>query len=326
MKRVIPKQIDIEVTSKCNLECRYCPAVTNPNATGHMDYGLFESIIERVDFPTTIVPWLNGEPMLHPRYNEMIQLIVKKDLPAYITTNGHFWRQDIFDLITEKNSIYQIIFSLDGLHHEGFNSIELARPGTDRRLVVSNIVRFMELADMKGRNIDIAVKICERGQDYEEIENFIHEWLLNGVDYVCVGRTLELSAIRGMRHYPCQYSDNNFMVVKWDGRLVACAYNDQVTNESALYFGQMDKTTPLLDIYNNEAYSKFRRDQRKGLFPEPCQTCGFAYTGTGMKGILRFRNPALNIGDIYYHNDYYNKMFSLKRSWKDDEYYGYHKE
>jgi len=311
-----PKQIDIEVSSHCNLKCRFCPGLDSTFM--HMDVELFESIIDRVNFKTTIVPWLNGEPLLHPEYPRMLQAIEKKNLRYYITTNGMIWRDDVFDIILDqKSSCYQLIISLDGMLNS--RSIELARPGTKVNRVWETIKTVLK---RKPQNLDLAVKICRRGQDYEEIEQYISFWLEHGVDYVCVGDALiEEENPVGFRSNPCQYSDNNFMVIKVDGRLVRCAYNDLATNDEQYSFGVMDKTTPLLEIYNNDFYTRFREDQNSGIYPGPCDTCGISYTGHGMSGSIKFRNPHLIQDTIYYQRDYYNSFFSLKEKRKSPEYY-----
>lgn len=316
MSFLIPKQIDIEVTSACNLKCLYCPGLgTKPR---HIDVDLFKSIIDRVDFPTTIVPWLNGEPLLHPQYLELLKYTDEHNLRYYITTNGTVYKQDVFDYITRGGTnCYQIIVSLDGL--PGSNSIHLARPGTQEKTVYRTIDYLVH--NKKG-NIDIAVKICRRGQDWEEIEKYISFWLKYGVDYVCVGDSLiEDKNKVGFRKYPCQYSDNNFMVIKVDGRLVRCAYNVEATNNEKYSFGVVDKETPLLELYNQPELKEFREKQRNGIFEGPCLKCGFPYTGQGFAGMITFRDQDLIQEDIYYHRDYYNQFFSLKKKLKKPEYY-----
>jgi len=316
---LIPKQIIIENTTACNLKCRYCPGLGTESI--HMDFDYFKSIIDRVNFDTTIVPWCNGEPLLHPHYPEMLECIEGKKLRYYITTNGMLFRREVFDILTRKNSsCYQVIFSLDGL--PGSNSVNLARSGTDIHKVFNTIISVIELKKINNAKLDIAVKICRRGQDYQEIEEYVSYWLKKGVDFVIVGDALiEDKNPKGFRRYPCQYSDNNFMVIKVDGRLVRCAYNDAATNDPKYSFGIVDKKTDLLKLYNGKKITEFREQQNNGKFPEPCDTCGISYTGTGFRGEIQFRNPDLLQHKIYYQKDYYNSFFSLKRKWKKPEYY-----
>ena len=289
-----------------------------------MDFDFFTSVIDRIDFDCTVVPWLNGEPLMHPRYYEMIKYITDRDIPCYITTNGTIWNEDLFGHILQREgtSCYQIIFSLDGLWDEKSRSIEKARPGTDREVVRENIQNFLNLKIYNHSPIDTCVKICRRGQDYEEIEDYVIYWLQQpGIDFVCVGGALVDDDVDDMRVYPCQYSDNNFMVIKSDQRVAFCAYNDEMTNNPDYAVGVLDKTTPLLDFYNNEKYTKFREDQRNGIFHEPCKSCGFAYTGHGIVGVVHFRREGVDFGPVYYHQDYYNQFFSLKKKLKRNEYY-----
>lgn len=322
MSPLVPKQIIIEVTNRCNLSCRFCPLVESEYPIGDMSLDFFKSIVDRIDFPTVVVPWMNGEPLLHPKYYEMIKYLVDKDLPCYITTNGHFYNKELFDLITEENSCYQIIVSLDGVFDPYSRSIELARPGSNRGKVGENIYKFLRLKKRKGNNIDLAVKLCHRGQDFEEIERYIQFWLNQEIDYVCVGKTLIGEVPVGMRIHLCQYSHNNFMVIRWDGKLVACVYNDEMTNKNAFPLGEVDFSTPLLDIYNNSAYKTLREGHSIGVFPPPCNICGFAYTGAGMSGTIKFRNPLFQSQTIFYKRDYYNEFFSLTDKSKENNYYG----
>ena len=325
MEQIKPTGVNIEVSSKCNLQCKGCIINARSGNGEHMDVELFKSIIDRINWECTVVPWISGEPLLHPDYAEMIQHIIESGHRAYITTNGHFWNEDFFQAITEKNSIYQIIFSIDGIPEPFSNGIELARPGSNRALLMENLERFIELKLSKGDNLDLCIKICERGQDWEEIENFIAYFLgKRGVDYVAVGKMLDRPADVGSRIYPCRQIGGMFMGIRADGEVVACPYNPACFNDNYFQFGNVRNDTPLLDIYNNEKMTKQRENHKKGIFEGPCETCGFAYTGEGFLGHIQFRDKKLkelHPGGVYWHNDYYNQFFSTRnkkvgQSWK----------
>lgn len=319
----VPRQVVLEVSAKCNLRCIGCPINTDKSGGGFMDLGFFKSVVDRINFPTTVVPWLNGEPLLHPQYGEMVDYLIEKKQRFYTTTNGHFWRDDFFQRVMAPDSTcYQILFSLDGLPLPTSRSIELARPGSDRKQVLSTIYRALKLKQVLNSKIDIAVKMCERGQDYEEFERFISYWLGEGVSYVCIGKMLENENVKkGFRIFPCRYFDDMAMEIRWNGRVVPCSYHDKVINDGVLPMGVLDRETSLLDFYNNEAYRTLRALHRSGDFPPPCDTCGFAYCGDGFKGEVFFKNENLGYRKIFYHEDYYNRFYSFveKRkgvSWK----------
>ena len=318
-----PKFLDIEVTTACMFKCVGCPVVTNPKENvGHMDVDLFKSIVDRakVEVPEArFVPWLLGEPLLHPRYLEMIKYVDEAGFKYYITTNGMIYNEELFKYITcPESNCYQIIFSLDGLPVKESRSIEIARPGSDRGKILSTINRFGMLKLAVGSKMDMAVKICDRGQDYEEVENYIYYWLQYPfIDYVVSGKLLTVNNTGGMRMYPCRYADNQFMVIKWDGDFVACGYCLDAHNNRKLTLGKVDKTTPLMEIYNNPVATEFRENQRKGIWHPVCKECGFSYSGYGFDGIVEFKDPEKKkMGKLHTSNDYYNIFYSRLSTWE----------
>lgn len=218
--------------------------------------------------------------------------------------------------------------SLDGLPDAKSRSIELCRPGSDRRMVLHNIYEYISMAaDIEHHNhphTALGIKICHRGQDWEEVEDYVAFWLSEpGVDFVIVGEMLAYDDTPGLRIHPCQYSDDVFMMIRADGSLVLCMYNDAIINGGANPMGQLDTTTDLLEVYNNENYTRFREDQRNGIFHGPCKTCGFAFTGAGFEGQIKFRDESKYSDTVYYHRDYYNHFFSKTHKIRRNTFYGY---
>lgn len=329
----VPKQIIIEPTSRCNLACLGCPIFLETGyEPGDMDVGYFKSIVDRVVTEgldnTTLVLFFNGEPLIHPRYTEMVQYVVDRKVPAYITTNGTIWNQELFELVMQPNSIYQLIVSIDGLFEEWSNSIEIARPGTIRKVLWRNMNRLLELRDfyapegwqdaeaagdhsVRHSHVDLATKMVARGQDFAEVEKYVDYWLGRGTSYVCVGRMLDGDVDSRQRIHPCQYFDPNFMCVRWDGRVVACAYNEGMSNEDKAQLGHLPQDGSLVEFYNNPSYQQIRWEQEQGIFKDPCDTCGFNYTGMGWDGTVKFRDQQFTQLPISYHRDYYNEFYSL---------------
>lgn len=317
----IPKQVIVEVSSKCQLRCIGCPVNDAGGKGALMDMDLFKSIIDRINFDTTVIPWMNGEPLLHPQYAEMVKYITDRGHRCYITTNGMIWNDELFNHITNNTSCYQIIFSINGLPWT--ESAELAQPGIDTEKVYEHIQRFGRLKESKHSKIDMAVKICQRGQDWEEIENYIGYWLNKSfIDYVCYGKMLSGESKSGQRTASCQYFDNNFLILRTDGSSRLCAYNPEIVNGNANPVGVLKPGESLLDFYNNASFKKYRELQDKGIYSGPCETCGFAYSGMGMSGKIEFRDKYLkSLGPVNFRQDYYNQFYSLKDKSKPDSYY-----
>jgi hypothetical protein len=206
---------------------------------------------------------------------------------------------------------------MDGMPESG--NMSKARPGTNEALLVERVKWLIATKKLMGSKKNIAVKICDRGQDYGEIEEYIRYWLEHGVDYVCTGKRLEYETQVPMRRHPCQYIDSQFMVIRWDGSLILCSYNDEAANSMDWVYGNVGKTEDLLALYNSPAISEKRANQAMGIFSKPCDKCGFAYTGHGLTGEIEFRDwPGQK---IYHSADYYNGFYSLVKQWKPREYY-----
>jgi len=321
----VPKMVIVEVTNKCNLQCKYCPTVTNKGyPVGNMSLEMFKGIVDAIvkEFPadTPICNWMLGEPFMNPDYLEMCRYLSQKKLSFYVTTNLTIWNEELVRfLLSEESTCYQIIVSMDGLPWT--NSMKIARPGTDQEVLLRNIKHLLAIKESLKSTKDFAVKICERGQDWAEKEEYIQHWLnTNGVDYVCMGKILQGDNEVSMRYAPCQFFDRNFMAFRWDGKLVLCDYNDKAVNEGALSYGQYKVGDSLLELYNNEFITMLRDNQDKGIFFEPCKSCSYAYTGAGFVGEIQFRNDKVK-KPVYYSQDYYNQFFSLKLKRKPATFY-----
>lgn len=321
MERVVPKQIYVEVTNRCNLQCKGCPSVTNEGfPIGDMPLEFFKSVVDRIDWECTIIPFMNGEAFLHPKYDEMVRYLNEKGKRFYLTTNLTCMRKSIFvEAMKEGSGCYQIIVSLDALFGNG--NISKTRPGSDEGLIKKNLYELLALKREMKSKVEIALKLCRRGQDWGEIEKFVQFWLNDSdIDHIVVGNIFTGSNEESMRTEPCRNIDNNFMIMRWDGTLLPCTLNTKVVNTGALSYGRLGLTDDLIEMYNNPVISKMRKDQNEGKYCDICAHCSFAYTGVGYKGKVSFRSDPGK--EYWYSADYYNTHFSRNKNWKPNSWYG----
>lgn len=102
MKTIYPRPIrdihQIEVTTRCNLKCKYCPHFPNlPRAKEDMSWDTFEAALSLVSFycrqgtQTELSLTGIGESLLHPEFLPMVQRAretIGPDRPLTVTTNG----------------------------------------------------------------------------------------------------------------------------------------------------------------------------------------------------------------------------------------------
>ena len=99
------KKIYIEITINCNLKCDFC--IKNDRNNKFMTIDEFYTILDKVRGYTKYLYFhILGEPLLHPKINEFID-IASKNYNVNITTNGY-----LIDRVKNNKNIRQLNISL----------------------------------------------------------------------------------------------------------------------------------------------------------------------------------------------------------------------
>ena len=93
------KQIYVEITNICNLDCSFCPKNSRPKK--FMTIEEFDVIISSIaPLTKTICLHIMGEPLLHPNIKEIFEICKSKNLNVYLTTNGTLIKKNL-DLLKQ---------------------------------------------------------------------------------------------------------------------------------------------------------------------------------------------------------------------------------
>ena len=88
--KIANRNIDIELTNRCNATCDFCPREKTPKQ-GFMAWDVFEKSVERIlalgNHGRVFFTGL-GEPMLHPRFLEYVRYGIAQGLNVGICSNG----------------------------------------------------------------------------------------------------------------------------------------------------------------------------------------------------------------------------------------------
>lgn len=117
------KKVYIEITSVCNLACSFCPPTAR--AKGLIKVEQFNHILDEIR-PHTKYIYLHvkGEPLLHPRIDQLLDAAHAKGFKVNITTNGTLIKKNCEKLLG-KPALRQINFSLHSFDgHEGSENRE----------------------------------------------------------------------------------------------------------------------------------------------------------------------------------------------------------
>ncbi|GGA33589.1 radical SAM/SPASM domain-containing protein [Psychrobacillus lasiicapitis] len=134
------KKMYIEITSVCNLACSFCPPTARKANILKVDK--FNEILDQIK-PHTKYIYLHvkGEPLLHPRVDQLLDAADAKGFKVNITTNGTLLKKNRHKLLG-KPALRQMNFSLHSFDgHEG---------STDREGYLAEILSFAKEAAAQG--------------------------------------------------------------------------------------------------------------------------------------------------------------------------------
>ena len=98
------KKVYIEITNSCNLNCKFC--IKNDRKIEYISIDNFKLVLNKLKNYTDYLYFhILGEPLLHPKINELID-IASKDFKINITTNGYLINN------IKTNNIRQLNISL----------------------------------------------------------------------------------------------------------------------------------------------------------------------------------------------------------------------
>ncbi|MCK8059701.1 MULTISPECIES: radical SAM/SPASM domain-containing protein [unclassified Fusibacter] len=81
------KRIYIEITNSCNLKCSFCPP--SKRESKRMSLAEFEAVLKKIDgHGDFIYLHIKGEPLMHPEFDQVLELCAAYGKKVNLTTNG----------------------------------------------------------------------------------------------------------------------------------------------------------------------------------------------------------------------------------------------
>jgi len=128
------KKFYIEITNVCNLSCSFCPQTCREPE--FMSIETFSKILDQIKPHTDYIYFhVKGEPLLHPKLDEFLDLSYEKGFKVNITTNGTLISK-VRDKIIRKPSLRQINFSL--------HSFDGNEGASNKDEYINNIISFVK--------------------------------------------------------------------------------------------------------------------------------------------------------------------------------------
>lgn len=150
------KKFYIETTSICNLACSFCPPTHRKNQ--FIEVEQFINILDEIKPYTDYIYFhVKGEPLLHPKIDQLLDISHEKGFKVNITTNGTLIPKNAHKLLG-KPALRQMNFSLHSFDgHEG---------STDREGYVGKVLSFVREA-VAASDLIVSFRLWNLTQDNE---------------------------------------------------------------------------------------------------------------------------------------------------------------
>lgn len=142
-----PVIANIEITTCCNLKCRFCARSQLTKSNKHMSFDLFQKILALLPNTYKIVLVGLGEPLLHPQIIDFIKYAKTLKKKVGLVTNAMLLNTSLSKQLLDAG-LDSIAFSLDGSDTE---LSSLVRKGTNFNKVIKNIREFVAISNTTQR-------------------------------------------------------------------------------------------------------------------------------------------------------------------------------
>lgn len=122
-----PLYIAWQVTNECNLACLHCIEESGPGKAFPdelSDEQVFSVLEQAMDLEVPYLSFSGGEPMVHPRFFDMVEFVCKRNGQLKVETNGHYLSRENCERL-KALGVKAVQVSLDGATAATFNRMRV---------------------------------------------------------------------------------------------------------------------------------------------------------------------------------------------------------
>jgi len=215
-----PIELSLDPSNVCNFNCVWCNARKARKNKVMTDNELFSVIKDVAEWGVKGVCYAGGgEPSVHPKLAESIDLCSKYGLESSIISNGYAWSDKL--IYTAVNHMRWIGISVDAANKETFKNAK-GVDGFDQ--VIDNIKRIIRAKDETDSNVGVTYKFLIHPLNQYEIYDAcklakeigcgaIHIRPTDFLSYKDIEETLDVDSINGQIEKCKKLSSDEFEVV-----------------------------------------------------------------------------------------------------------------
>ncbi len=270
------KRAYIEIINTCNLNCGFC--MKNHRHPSSLDTSTFRYILEQVkDYTDYIYLHVQGEPLMHPQFEEIMNICDAENVHVHIVTNGTYLK-DHLDM-GKHPSLRKVSISLQSVEYQNQISISdymnsviafceksssMKRPYTE--------LRFWRNDERNMPHTKFCLQALKNRYDFVETDRLKNYMILPNV-YVDFDNEFEWPTMNNPAITDkgrCLGAVEQIAILS-NGNVVPCCLDC----EGSVCFGNI-RITSLREILNSGRYLKMVHAFQNNQIREPlCQKCSF---------------------------------------------------
>ncbi len=266
-----PLHLDIEVTSRCNLNCKFCDKqpLLEKGQLGDMDFAIYRRIIDEAGEAglNSLGLSYRGEPLLHREIINMVQYAKSRAIKfVFFCTNAMLLTPVISEKLIDAG-LDRIIISAQGTSAETF---EYSRLGAKFNIVLRNLDMLMNLISRRDASLEVwAQAVAQEELNEEEYRDF---WMKFCNNAVILKYRDSQNRIEGLETSWICPQPWKRLTVEWDGTILPCN-NDDIR---AYRLGNAAHSS-ISQAWKSETIEKIRRYHLEGRSHEivDCDGCPF---------------------------------------------------
>lgn len=270
----VPIHIDLEITTKCNLRCSFCPRTQMNLKSEDMPLEMVKKIIDEFSLKggCAIKFVYLGEPLLYPHLGEIIKYAKDSGIiDTIISTNGNLLNEkNIIELI--QSGLDKIIFSVDSIHPRTYKEI---RVNGNLSKVLRGLILFQYLRDkLKSKTPETQIQVISMQQNKMEIIfKYYREFYKDFVDKIRISPfCLDYQNKKEIGEKPNFHCPSPFrrMTIRVNGDICVCCGS----RTDSKILGNIRVNT-LEEIWNSQKFREIRSLMKNGKshLIECCNFC-----------------------------------------------------
>ena len=279
-------KVNIEISNICNLQCSFCPEVVRTKKLMSLD--LFQNIIKQVAPLTEQVCFhLMGDPLVHPKLEEMVHICEEHEVKIFFVTNGLLMRDKQSELLLNP-AFRQVNFSLHSFPdnfpdkdptdylNRIFSYTDKAMKQRPDLYINFRLWNLQDVSNTSQRNLDMLKRIEDhfqvqinaqvnvRNKKSVHLKNRLY--LHFDTEFIWPSMDLPVLGTSGR----CHGLSSHFGILA-DGRVVPCCLD----KEAAITLGSVEEQ-PLIEILDSpRAKAILNGFKNKKLLEGLCQRCQY---------------------------------------------------